>query len=138
MIIAFSEVLDLFELVNFGLPFSHEGYICKTSGKTYYYSAYGDNDEDLPDDIDSDNYIAIPSKEDLGLGNRLAFEFTEEHLLSHYDKVRSIFRGKGAYGSFKELLDENGLLEDWFKFEQERNEKALREWCSLQELEFSG
>ncbi|GAD28598.1 conserved hypothetical protein [Photobacterium leiognathi lrivu.4.1] len=68
----------------------------------------------------------------------MAFEFTEEHLLSHYDKVRSIFRGKGAYGSFKELLDDNGLLEDWFKFEKERNEKALREWYSLQELELSG
>ncbi|MGR5339702.1 UPF0158 family protein [Vibrio astriarenae] len=138
MKIAFSEVLDLFEMVNFGSPFSHEGYICKASGKTYFYSEYGDNEEELPEDIYSDNYIAIPSKTDLGLDNRLAFEFTEESLPSKYDKVRSIFRGKGAYGRFKELLDDNGVLEDWFKFEQERTEKAVREWCSLQEFEISG
>ncbi|MEZ8827033.1 UPF0158 family protein [Vibrio amylolyticus] len=138
MIIAFDEVLDLYEMVNFGSPFSHEGYICKSSGKTYYYSEHGDNEEELPDDIDSKNYIAIPSKTDLDLGNSLAFEFTAEFLPSNYDKVRSIFQGKGAYGRFKELLDDNGVLEDWFKFEQERTEKALREWCSLQELEISG
>ena len=36
MNIKFSDVLDLFELVNFGSPFDQEGYICKESGKTYF------------------------------------------------------------------------------------------------------
>ena len=138
MIIAFNEILDLFEMVNFGAPFSHEGYICKASGRTYFYSEYGENEEVLPDDIDSDKYVAIPTKADLGLGNTLAFEFASEYLPSHYDKIRSIFRGKGAYGRFKELLEGESMLEDWFKYEQVRTEKALREWCSFQGFDIGG
>ena len=57
MNIKFSDVLDLFELVNFGSPFDHEGYICKESGKTYFYSDFGDNEEELPDDINDEKYL---------------------------------------------------------------------------------
>ncbi|WP_111980156.1 UPF0158 family protein [Algibacillus agarilyticus] len=134
MKIKFNDILDLFELVNFGSPFEQEGYICKESGKTYFYSEFGDNEEELPDDINDDKYLAIPYKNELDLGNNLVFDFTLEHLPTEYEKVRSIFKSKGAYTRFKSLLESKNKLEEWFKFETMRNEEALREWCTEQGL----
>ncbi len=138
MIIKFSDVLDLFELVNFGSPFEYEGYICKTSGKTYFYSEFGDNEEELPDDINDEKYLAIPYKKELDLGSNLAFDFVREYLPSEYENVRSIFRRKGAYSRFKSLLENSEKIEEWYKFEAKHTEQALREWCAEQNIEISG
>ena len=129
MTIRFSDVLDLFELVNFGSPFDHEGYICKESGKTYFYSEFGDNEEELPDDINDKKYLSIPHKNELNLGNNLAFDFTLEYLPKEYEKVRSILNCKGAYARFKSLLESADKIEEWYKFESKCTEEALREWC---------
>ncbi|QOL27318.1 hypothetical protein LP316_11770 [Thalassotalea sp. LPB0316] len=138
MTIKFSDVLDLFELVNFGSPYDHEGYICKSSGKTYFYSAFGDNEEELPDDINEEKYLMIPHKSELNLGRDLVFDFALEYLPSEYENIRSIFRSKGAYARFKSLLEASGKVEQWYKYETERTEKALRDWCSIQDVEISG
>jgi hypothetical protein len=50
---------------------------------------------------DVDEYLPIPDKRDLHLGNRLAFEFTQQYLPDRYDEVRSMFRKRGAYARFK-------------------------------------
>ncbi len=137
MNIKFSDVLDLFELVNFGSEFDHEGYICKSSGKTYFYSELGDNEEELPDDINDEKYLAIPHKNELNLGINLAFDFVQEYLPTEYDNVRSIFRRKGAYARFKSLLENTGKIEEWYKFEAKRTEQAVRDWCSEQDIDIS-
>lgn len=129
MNIKFSDVLDLFELVNFGSPFNHEGYICKETGKTYFYSEFGDNEEELPDDINDKKYLAIPHKNELNLGNNLAFEFTLDYLPTEYEKVRLIFRRKGAYARYKSLLESVGKIEEWYQFEAKCTEEALQLWC---------
>jgi hypothetical protein len=138
MSIQFSDVLDLFELVNFGSPFGHEAYICKASGKTHFYSEYGDNEEELPDDISDEKYLAIPHKNELNLGNKLAFAFIQEYLPTEHEKVRSIFHHKGAYARFKSLLEKAGKIEEWYIFEAGLTEQALREWCAEQDIEVSG
>jgi len=132
MHIKFSDVLELFELVNFGSPFDNEGYICKESGNTYFYSEFGDNEEELPDDINDEKYLAIPHKNELNLGNNLAFDFILEYLPTDYEKVRSIFNRKGAYARFKSLLESADKIEEWYKFEANRTEEALRKWCTEQ------
>ena len=132
MSIKFSDILDLFELVNFGSPFENEGYICKESGKTYFYSDFGDNEEELPDDITDQKYLAIPHKNELNLGNNLAFDFVQEYLPTEYENVRSIFNRKGAYTRFKSLLEKADKLEEWYEFEAKQTEQILREWCKEQ------
>ncbi|WP_440056597.1 hypothetical protein ACSLBF_21040 (plasmid) [Pseudoalteromonas sp. T1lg65] len=132
MNIKFDDVLNLFELVNFGSPYESEEYICKESGKTYCYTEFADNEEELPDDINDEKYLAIPYKDDLNLGNNLAFNFTLEYLPSEYENVRSTFKRKGAYVRFKSLLENAGIIEAWYKYEAMHTEKALREWCTQQ------
>lgn len=140
MSIKFSDIVDLFEIANFGSPYEHQGYICKVTGKTYIYSEFGDNEEELPDDIHShsEKYLTIPGKNDLDLGRDLAFVFTQEVLPSEYENVRAIFRHKGAYFKFKVLLEGSEKLEEWYQFERNQTENALRRWCSEQDIEING
>ncbi|MDJ0669159.1 MAG: hypothetical protein QNJ61_17895 [Desulfobacterales bacterium] len=70
----------------------------------YYVSDLGDSNE-LPEDIDEEKYIAIPHKNELDLGKALVFEFTTANLPGEIEKVDSIFRRKGAYSRFKDLLE---------------------------------
>jgi len=54
------------------------------------------------------------------------------------NNVYSIFRRKGAYSRYKELLERKGALEKWYKFENHRLEVALKEWCRENNIEIKG
>ena len=116
----------------------HNAYLCKETGEIYYTSEMGESDE-LPEDIDdNDKYIAIPHKNELDLGKILVFEFTKKYLPEEVEKVYSIFRHKGAYSRYKDLLERKGSLDDWHNFEDERQKQALKEWCRENEIELKG
>src|SRR5437868_15339794 len=61
---------------------------------------FGDNDEELPDDINDEKYISIPDKRELDLGKPLVLDFAREFLPDDYDEVRHIFRRRGAYRQY--------------------------------------
>jgi len=116
----------------------NEAYICLRTGKIYWIS--GDpgaiDEEEVPKDIhDSDKYLPVPNKRDLDLGNQLVFDFALQFLPQRYDDVRGMFRRKGAYRCFKDFLERQGLLEEWYRFSDEQEEKALAEWCEAEGLE---
>ena len=90
------------------------------------------------DNLDWDQCIEIPHKNDLGLGKNLVFEFVEEYLPNDYERVRQMFRRKGAYSNYKALLERRGLLEKWYDIENSREEQALRRWCKENEIELEG
>ena len=52
-----------------------------------------------------------------------------------YTDVQAFFRRRGAYARFKELLATEGCLEEWYVFEAESTERALREWCHANEIQ---
>jgi hypothetical protein len=116
----------------------NEAYICRQTGKIHWVAGEPgmfDEDEEVPEDIhDADKYIAVPDKRDLDLGKQLAFDFTSQYLAERYDDVRDIFRAKGAYRRFKDILERKGLLEEWYRYSDERAAKALAEWCELEGL----
>ena len=78
MVISFDEIESAFEFVSMEQQFMHYAYINKETGETFYSSEYGDLDE-LPEDVDdSEEYIAIPHKNELDLGRALVMEFISE------------------------------------------------------------
>ena len=72
-----------------------------------------------------------------GLGSRLALDFAAAELPSRYERVQGFFRRPGAYGRFKEVLAAEGCLEQWYAFEAEAAEKALKNWCSENKIEIT-
>ncbi len=137
MPVSFKELLDAFEFASLGQLGEAQAFVSLRTGKIHYRSDYTDDDEDLPDDIDGEDYLEVPQKRDLGIGKRTALDFTREFMVSDFDAVRQIFSRKGAYGRFKDLLDRRGKLEAWYAFSSKAEEAALRAWCEECELELS-
>jgi len=57
------------------------------TGEIFWHTEIGDNEEELPEDIDDEKYIAIPYKNDLNLGKQLALSFLQEYLPEPMEKV---------------------------------------------------
>jgi hypothetical protein len=91
MPVSFSDLHCAFEFVSSGGMGENEAYLDRQSGKIYWHSEFGDNDEELPDDIDDEKYAAIPDKRELDLGKPLVLDFAREFLPEDYDEVRRIF-----------------------------------------------
>src|SRR5947207_4330413 len=130
MAVSFSDLQLAFEFVSSGEMGENEAYLDRQSGKIYWRSEFGDNDEELPDDIDNEKYIAIPDRRELDLDKRLVLEFAREFLPDDYDELRHIFNRRGAYRRYKDLLVRRGALERWYDFSYKAEEAALREWCA--------
>ena len=137
MPIKFSDIEDAFFFVSMGEMYMNSAILCIKTGQIFYISDFGDSDE-LPEDIDddTDKYIDIPHKNELDLGKPLVLEFLIMYLPDSVEKVNSFFRKKGAYSKFKDLIDAKGLLDKWYAFEEEEQNKALREWCQDNDINF--
>jgi hypothetical protein len=138
MPVSFSDLQLAFEFVSNGGMGENEAYLDRQSGKIYWHSEFGDNDEELPDDIDDEKYISIPDKRELDLDQPLVLDFAREVLPDDYDEVRHIFRRRGAYRRYKELLVRRGALERWYNFSNKSEEAALREWSAENGIDLSG
>ena len=139
MRVSLKDILEAFEFVSADSTGEHQAFLCRQSGKVYWYVEYSDDElSELPDDIDDrEKYVQIPDKKELDLGKPLVLEFVRQTQPSEMDKVQRIFSAKGAYARFKDLLDRNGVLDQWYNFEAKAEEEALRMWCSLNSIELS-
>ena len=125
-----------FSFVNSAAPMEHRAYISLDTGQIYWVSELNPIEEEVPEDLeDSGQYIAVPHKNELGLGRNLALEFARDEIPARYREVEGIFHRRGAYRQFKDLLASAGLLEKWYKFEEATLDNALREWCADNEIE---
>src|SRR5215469_13807844 len=104
MPVSFLDLQLACEFVSSGGMGENEAYLDRQSGKIYWHSEFGDNDEELPADIDDEKYISIPDKRELDLGKPLVLDFAREFLPDDYDEVRQIFSRRNAYRRYKDLL----------------------------------
>ena len=136
--IKFDDITAAFYFVNSSPYGGNQAYLCRKTGEIFYESDFGDSEE-LPEDLDdAENYLCIPHKNDLELGWRLVEEFMLEAMPEKLADVAGIFRKKGAYARFKNLLEGLGLLEGWYQFEKKHTDAALRQWCADEGLECDG
>ncbi len=127
-----TDLRTTFDFVSAGAPLEHSAYICLDTGKIYLKAASAglENEDDLPEDLDvSDRYVAVPHKNDLDLGRRLALAFVDQELPDDRNTVMGFFRRRGAHGRFKDLLHTRDMLQCWYEFESRATEEALLAWC---------
>jgi hypothetical protein len=136
--IKFSEIEDAFFFVSMAPMYSNHAILCKETGKFFFESEYGDEDE-IPEEIYfQEDCIKIPHKNDLDLGRNLVFEFVEKYLPGDFERIRQIFRRKGVYGRFKDFLEHRGFLQMWYDFENSRQKETLRDWCDDNKITLIG
>ena len=134
--VKWSEFLDAFEFASYGGPYESRAFINLDTGLLYCISDAMELEEVAPEDLEtSDRYLALPHKNDLDLGRELALSFIEQHLPREFDRVAGYFHKRGAYSRFKDLLEDRSVLEDWYAFEKQATERALRRWCNEHEIQ---
>ncbi len=120
-------------------PFTNSAFFSRQTGQVFCASVAYDSPHELPDDIDDAGlYLAMPHKNDLDLGRDLVMDFTDQALPDDHDTVLHYFSKRGAYGRFKDLLQRRGRLDDWFEFERQATEAALRAWAEENDLAVTG
>jgi hypothetical protein len=128
--VSFTEIRNAFEFVSSGSTSQHHAYIDKDTGAIYWTSSVLTLEEEVPDDLEtSSNYIQVPHKNALKLGQSFALSFIDQELPHEYNFVASLFRKRGAYRRFKDMLQYSGLLEKWYAFEAQASDDALIAWC---------
>ena len=138
MPVSLKDIQEAFEFVSAASGGEHQAFLCKQSGKLYCHSELCDDLDILPDDIeDTEKFIPIPDKKELDLGKPLALDFARQFLAGDFDGVRQFFSGRGAYAKFKNLLDRRCMLDQWYAFEAEAEESALKMWCEFNSIEVS-
>ena len=133
----FGDIEDALMFVSDGFYGDNSAMVCKSTGQIWWASESGDMDEIPEDAYESDDWVAVPHKNDLDMGRDLVFEFVAQHLPDDSDRVRNFFHSRGAYTRYKELLKTRELLQEWYDFENARVEEAIREWCRYNEIEIT-
>ena len=110
----FDEIHDAFLFVSSDGYGMNRAVLCQDNGEIYYHSEDGVFDELDEDEFDCDNFLVIPHKNDLDLGQSLVFEFVEQQMPNDFGRVQEIFshsrslpqvqRPSGAQGSIGELV----------------------------------
>lgn len=138
MSVKFRDLDEAFDFVSSGQMSEHQAFMNKETGKIFWQSDLVDDFEELPEDIDDEKYIEIPHKNELGLGKNLAIYFAHKYLPNEAENIESIFRRKGAYSRFKDILERKDSLEKWYEYESQAREKALKEWCEENSIKIHG
>ena len=138
--VKYDDLSMAFEFVSSGDPFENRAFISRDTGTVYWISeANPIEDDELPGDLEtSDRYIMVPHKHDLDLGKALVFRFAAEQLPHRLDSITALFRHRGAYSRFKQLLSSEGCLDRWYAYENETTEQALLDWCTENEIQLDG
>lgn len=119
-----------FEMVSGSPGFQVLAYVHKGTHVIVYDDEEESGVECPVSDIEFDpDYLSIPTRRDLDLGQPLVWEFVEREAPGLRDKISWIFRRKGAYPRYKAFLRECGLLDKWHAFESTRTREGLLEWC---------
>ena len=136
IMVSFKDLQEAFEFVGAASGGEHQAFLCRQSGKITCHSELVDDLDPLPDDVDDpEKFLPIPDKRDLDLGKPLALNFVRQFLPGDFDEVRQFFSRRGAYARFKDLLTRRGALDQWYDFEANAEESALRQWCELNSIE---
>lgn len=137
----FNDIHDALMFVSSASHGENSAVLDKQTSKIYLRSELGGIDEleELSEEeYNASNHIEIPHKNDLGLGRDLVFEFVEQFIPEDDNKVDQIFRKRGAYSRYKNLLESRGILQKWHDFENQREQLALLQWCKENEIDFVG
>jgi hypothetical protein len=130
-VVSLSDIEDALAWVSGPPEFDTEAFVSRTTGKVYLRNMDGPVDGDFPEDIDDGlEYLAVPHKNDLDLGRHLVFSFIDEYSPSLLEQVRELFRKKGAYSRFKDLLQRHRLLDSWHEYERCATRDALTRWAA--------
>ena len=131
----FSDLREAYEFVNVGDEFACEAFLSLETGQIFWRSDDEGAFDEPPGDVeDREKYLPIPGKRELDLGKHRVLQFAAEYLPEACEEVRDMFSRSGAYRRFRYLLERENALDQWYEFEGQETDAALRRWCHRNDL----
>ena len=98
----------------------------------------GDGVEDMtPDEIDdSERFIFLPSSFDLNnwqIMQNFIWSLDDARL---QDRLNGAIHRSGAFRNFRNVVDEKGLTNEWYKFRDASYRDIATEWCKENAIEW--
>lgn len=138
MNVTIGDLEDAFMFASAGSGVAAAAYLDRETGKCRYAGLDLDEPDGTAEELaGSDRYLPVPNKYDLDLGQALVFDFVMDQLPDAADEVRELFRHRGAYTRFKDLLDDRDLLDAWYAYEHRKTLEALRHWAAGEGIELA-
>ncbi|MBU5316165.1 UPF0158 family protein [Clostridium bornimense] len=83
-----------------------------------------------------ENYISLPEKYDIN-----DYSIMENFIYSIEDKstkekLLSLISGKGAFRRFRDFVENNDLIDNWYKFKEESYKQIAIEWCKSNNISY--
>lgn len=133
-LIDLNEIIEGLEYVNSCLD---ENVYYNTETKEVFYPddlEYEDDDENLDEIMEKS--IKLPSKYEINeYGMMQEFIETIENDLI-YNKLLSAINGRGAFRRFKDTCIDFDIIDDWYKFRDEKYREIAINWCKENNIKF--
>lgn len=103
-----------------------------------FLSNIGEYEELNEDEIDKlfEKSIILPTQYEINEYQMMAefIETIKEEKIK--DILSRLIQGKGAFRRFKDYCVEMNIIQDWYKYRDERYREIATEWCKQNELEY--
>ena len=129
--IKLNEIIDGLEFVGFGLD--KYAYLNLENDEIIYVDEYDDINDDYEFD---DNFIMLPSKYEID-----EYSMMEEFIetiddVKLYNQLRISITGRGAFRRFKDTCINYEIIEDWYKFRNEKYKEIAIDWCIKNNIKY--
>ncbi len=131
--IKLSEIIEALEDINM----ESSCYFNKETNKILWYSEYNEENSTYTDvDEENDNIISMFNyftKNDYTIMQDFIVTIKD---ISIKDELYRVTSGKGAFNRFRNVLEQNNIVDDWYKYRDDRYKDIAKEWCIVNNIKF--
>lgn len=103
-----------------------------------FLSNIGEYEELTEDEIDElfEKSIILPTQYEIN-EYQIMVDFID--IIDNEDlkeELRRLIQGKGAFRRFKDYCFESNMIQDWYKYKEQKYKEIAIEWCRQNELEY--
>ena len=127
------DVIEMLEFLNQDMDSS--AYYNEKTNEFIYLNQFSDMSEDELEEI-YDNCIELPSKyyiDEYGMMEEF-IETIEDVKL--YNQLKIVINGRGAFRRFKDTCINFDIIDNWYKFRDEKYKEIATEWCNKNKIKY--
>jgi len=133
MKVKLDDVIEALDFVNM----EHDAYYNPLKNE-FFYSDIGDYTDLNEDELDElfENSIGLPTQYEINEYSMME-EFIETiEDVKTYNQLQIAINGRGAFRRFKDTCINFDIIEEWYKFRDEKYKEIAIEWCKENNIKF--
>ena len=134
MKVKLDNIIEALEFVNLGMDTS--AYLNPKTYEIVYMDEFMEGISEEEQEEIYDEYIELPTKYDIDEYSMMEnfIETVEDKRL--YNQLYIAISGKGAFRRFKDTCINFDIINDWYKFREEKYKELAIEWCKDNNIEY--